>query len=94
MFSGVRKRWQISEAVDYFRLIGRFSVISIGHTSKLFPTATGFLVSGFCFWVFAVTSTKSSRLLKPTKAQRAAPACMYLLLKMVRWTARLKSLRG
>jgi len=58
---GVPQHWPISDVGDYSRLIGQLSVISIGHTRELFPTATGFLVSGFCFRVFAATSTQSSR---------------------------------
>ena len=66
----------ISEFGDYYRLIGHFSVISIGHTSKIFPTATGFLVSASGFRVL-VTSTKSSR---PARTHQSPASCprMYI----------------
>jgi len=48
-------------------------------SSGIFPTAAGFLFSGFCFWVFAVTKLRAHALIQPTKAQRAALACMYLM---------------
>jgi len=48
------------------------------HTSPLRPpTTTGFLVSGFCFWVFAVTSTKSSHP-APTHQSPASYPRMYV----------------
>jgi len=43
---GVPQRWPISDAGDYFRLIGRLSVISIGHTRSILPTAAGFTPPG------------------------------------------------
>jgi len=72
--SRVPKRWPISEVGDYCRLIGRFSVVSIGHTSKLLPAATGFLVSVSGFSL--LRTPRAHALIQPTKARRAAPACV------------------